>query len=265
VVRVWLFGDLRAGITFDAAGDPVAVTERARASMAVLLKLAAEERVVLMPALLDFTVADGLAFTGPDGTWAVGERPQLITDPVKRGKLVALLEGFVRAFAGHPAVLAWDVMNEPENAAAVVTPAHFGDVQALIRDLVDAVHRAGELATVGHRNVPDARRFFRGRVASDLGQVHYYPLAETRPNPTPFGSRLASTFGPLPAGWGELQLVPGTVAAQLAAARRAGHRLFMYWAWRGHLDTGDGFAVKPYADEIRRALTRQPAAPPRTR
>jgi hypothetical protein len=254
VVRVWLLGDLRAGMTFSATGDPVMVTDRARANMKVLLDLAAAEQVVLIPVLLDFGLADGVSRTGPDGAWLVPDRPDLITDPHKRGKLVAAIEDFVRSFSGHPALLAWDVMNEPENAVAVVTPAAFADLQALVRELVDAVHRQGELATVGHHDVPDPQRFFRGRVASDLGQAHYYPFVETRPNPTPFGVKMIPTFGPLPAGWGEAQARKGQIAAQLAAARRAGHRLFMFWSWRGHQLTGDGFAVQPYADEIKRAL-----------
>jgi hypothetical protein len=257
-VRLWLFADGRTGLVF--AGNGVAVSERARANMAVLLALAAEEQVVLIPVLLDFGLADGVARSGPDSAWPVAEHAELVTDPTRREQLVAALEGFVRPFADHPAVLAWDVMNEPDNATAVVTPEHYADLQALVRDLVDAVHRAGGLATVGQRNAHEPRRFWRGRVADDLGQVHYYPLVETRPNPARFGVALGPMFGPLPAGWGELQAYRGEIARQLATARRAGHRLFMFWSWRGHEDNGDGFAVQPYAEEIRRALDAQRAA-----
>jgi len=254
VVRLWLFSDLRAGVTFDAAGLPVAITERALANMRALLDLAREEQVVLLPVLLDFLIADGVAAQGPDGAWPASERVDLVIDAGKRARLVALLEGFVRRFAGDPALLAWDVMNEPENAAAVVTPAHFADLQALLRELVDAVHRAGDLATVGHHDLPDPGRFFRGRVASDLATAHYYPLVETRPNPTPVAAPFVPAFGPLPGGWSEIEAVPGHIAAQLAAARRAGHRLLLFWSWRGHQESGDGYAVRPYADELRRAL-----------
>ena len=183
--------------------------------MRVLLRLAAEEQVVLIPVLLDFHLADGVVRSGPEGAWQVNDRPDLVTDPRKRDKLVAALEDFVRPFAGDPGILAWDVMNEPENAAAVATPAHYADLQTLMRELVDAVHRAGDLATVGHRNAVDPARFFRGRVATDLGQVHYYPFVDTRPNPTPFNVPLAPVFGPLPAGWGELQARPALIASQL--------------------------------------------------
>ena len=256
VVRVFLFGDLRSGVMFDKAGEVVSVTPRAQANMGTLLNIAAEEKVVLIPVLLDFGLADGVSSSGPDGAWKLGERLDLVTDAARRAKLVKALEEFVRPHAAHPAILAWDVMNEPDNAVAAVTPAHFADLQALLRELVDAVHRAGDLATVGYRNVPDPRAFFRGRVAIDLGQVHYYPFVDTRPNPTPFGVKLTPTFGPLPAGWGELQAIEGQALSQLSAAKRAGHRLFLFWAWRGHMATGDGFAVKPHAQEISKALAK---------
>jgi hypothetical protein len=256
LVRVFLFGDLRAGFTFDAGGVPLAITERAKANMGKLLALAAEEKIVLLPSLLDFTMADGRANSGPDGKWVGGEHLDLVTDPARRAKLAALLGDFVRAFAGHPAVLAWEVMNEPENAAAAVTLEHFADLQRLQVAVTDAIHAAGELATVGHRSTEEAARFARGRVASDLGQAHHYPLVDTRPNPTPFATRMPPTFGPLIAGWGEAQARPGKIAEEIAQARRAGHRYLLLWSWRGHEPTGDGFAVKPYAAEIARAIKR---------
>lgn len=263
LVRVFLFGDLRTGIAFDAAGMPTAISARAQVNMARLLALAAEERVVLIPSLLDFTMADGRDRSGPDGKWNTGERMDLITDPAKRARLAALLRDFIRPHAGHPAVLAWEVMNEPENAAGAVVAERFADLQRLMVEVVDAIHEAGELATIGHRNSEDAARYFRGRVATDLGQAHYYPLLDTRPNPTPFGVKMAPVFGALPAGWGEAQALPGRVAQQIADVRRAGHRYLLLWSWRGHEDTGDGFALKPHAEEIKKALGT--AAPPPAR
>jgi hypothetical protein len=165
-----------------------------------------------------------------------------------------LLRDFVRAFAGHPAVLAWEVMNEPENAAAAVTPEHFAELQRLQIAVVNAIHDAGELATIGHRNLDDAARFARGRAATDLAQAHYYPLLDTRPNPVRFAAPMAPAFGPLPAGWGEAQALPRRIAAQIRDARRSGHRYLLLWSWRGHEESGDGFAVKPYTEELRAAL-----------
>jgi hypothetical protein len=143
----------------------------------------------------------------------------------------------------------------------VVTNEHFADLQLFLRELVDAVHRAGGFASIGHRNADDPQRFMRGRTAVDLPQAHYYPLAETRPNPTPFGSPFTRVFGVLPSGWGEAQTDPGHIAAQLRATRAAGHRFLWLWSWRGHQSGGDGFPVQPYAEEIRRALASLRARP----
>ena len=190
VVRLWLFSDLRSGLALDGEGDPVAVTERASQNMHGLLRMAAEEQVVLLPVLLDFQMADGVVRTGPDGAWQVSERPELITDPRRRVKLVKALEDFVRLFAGNPAVLAWDVMNEPENAAGVVTPAHFGDAADLRLRAASRRSTAPATSPPWATATPSTRAIhFRGRVASDLGQAHYYPLVDTRPNPTPFDLR----------------------------------------------------------------------------
>ena len=256
LVRLWLFSDLRAGIAFDKAQNPTTITPRAVQNMGRLLALAQEEEVVLIPVLLDFGMADGLSRLGPDGAWEVGERPELITDSAKRARLVELLVGFVRHFKDHPAILAWDVMNEPGNAAAVVNPRDFGHLQALLRETTLGIQAAGEMATVGYRNIPDTQRFFRGRVPTDLGQVHYYPLVETRKNPTSFAARMRASFGPLPAGWGEAQVLPGFIARQLAQVRRAGHDYLMFWSWRGHEESGDGFAIQPHGEEIKKALLR---------
>jgi hypothetical protein len=47
----------------------------------------------------------------------------------------------------------------------------------------------------------------------------------------------------------------------MRAARAAGDRVFLLWSWRGHEATGDGFAVQPYADEIKRAVASGAAGP----
>ena len=72
-----------------------------------------------------------------------------LTDPAKRARLASLLSDFVRPFAGHPAVLAWEVMNEPENAAAAVTLVTY----SILR------RRRGARGPQVSREVGDAARF----------------------------------------------------------------------------------------------------------
>ncbi|MFW5875456.1 MAG: hypothetical protein ACOCXM_01840 [Myxococcota bacterium] len=253
-VRVMLFGDLRTGLETAPDGTPLGWSARARRSLATLLEVAREERVVLIPVLTDFLMADGRDREGPGGEERVGERADLILDPAKRRKFFELVEQLVRAHAGDPAVLVWEVMNEPENAVAVVTHERFGALVRFLAEGVDAIHRAGELATVGHRDPEAVPRLMRGRVATDLGQAHYYPGREGGRAGFDLTASPEDAFGPLPAGWGEVPVRPGRVRSDLDEARDAGHRYLLYWAWRGDDPTGDGFRVRAHVEEIRDAL-----------
>lgn len=255
-VRVFLFTTLTSGIEFSADGTPTGISAEAQASIRKLVTMAEEEQLLLIPVFFDFLMADGSAVTPPAGRpWATGERVDLITDPLKRSALMTVMEGLVRAYAGHPNILVWDVMNEPENAAAVVNQRHFADLQRFLREGVDAIHRAGELATVGHRNLHEVPRFMRGRLATDFGQAHYYPRLESAPHPTGLGADPREAFGPLPSGWGELPAQRGRIAANVGEALGSGHRYLMFWSWREQdPGIGDGYHVRKYADEIRAML-----------
>mgnify|MGYP001595785364 CR=1 FL=1 len=254
-VRVFLFTTLVNGIEFAEDGTPLRVSAEARANFAKMLTIAAEEQLLIIPVFFDFLMADGHSSTPPaDRPWATGERVDLILDAAKRQALWSAMEEFIRPFANHPNILVWDVINEPENAVAVVTPRHFAEYQRFMQEGVEAIHRAGELATVGHRNLHEVPRFMRGRLATDFGQAHYYPRLESRPNPTPLGTSPEAAFGPLPSGWGELPAEGGSIAANLGEALSGGHRYMMFWSWREEGGVGDGFSVRSHADEIRATL-----------
>ena len=129
---------------------------------------------MLLPVLLDFHLADGVVRSGPDGAWQVSERPELITDARRRpaGQGDGGLRASVRRQPGHPRLGRHERAGKRRRRRH---PRHFGELQTFIYELTEAVHRAGNLATVGHRNAVDPLIYFRGRVASDLGQAHYYP------------------------------------------------------------------------------------------
>ena len=87
--------------------------------------------------------------------------------------------------------------------------------------------------------------------------MHYYPFVDTRPNPVPVRVEAGPHLRPAARRLGRAAgRCEGRAFSQLSAAKRAGHRLFLFWAWRGHMDNGDGFAVQPHAPEIKRALAR---------
>jgi peptidoglycan/xylan/chitin deacetylase (PgdA/CDA1 family) len=253
LVRIFLFTDGRNYIRFDEAGFPLPFSDEAKTNLRRLFDLAAEERVLLMPVIFDFLIAADFNPPSPD-------RPEydnfvaLFTDSVKRQRLFQHVEDLIRPLANHPAVLVWDLINEPENATKVVTIDRFREFQLFLKEGVDAIHRAGELATIGHRNILEPARFARGRIATDYGQAHHYPRLETRPAPFTLATPPTAAFGPLPAGWGETPVRENGVRQDYEQAFSNGHGYLLFWAWRGDDNTSDGFKVRAHRGEIERAI-----------
>ncbi len=252
-VRLVLFADLRAGLRFGPDGTPRGVDPRAVESFERLLEAAEAADVVLLPVLLDFTLADGRSREGPDGRWKVGERVDLVLSARKRRALWNVLASFVRRFAGHRHILAWDLVNEPMNAAAVVRPGRLGAWVRFLRQGAERIGRTGAVLTVGHRDPMTAGRF-GPLLPVHLAQAHFYPEIDGLPAPFSLRFPPRRAFGALPGGWGELPLRPGRLLEDLRAARAAGHRFALLWSWLGDAPRGDGLAVRPHRREIRDAL-----------
>ncbi|MGB3241616.1 MAG: LamG-like jellyroll fold domain-containing protein, partial [Candidatus Omnitrophota bacterium] len=125
-VRVFLFNDLRAGITFSGS-DPIAFTANVYEDMDVLVAAAEALDIKLIPVLFDYKLADGRSTETPDGInyYAVGERPQLITDTTSRDTLISIIQPFIANYASSSAIHAWEIMNEPD----LVTAATLTQVQ----------------------------------------------------------------------------------------------------------------------------------------
>ncbi|MFQ5953360.1 MAG: hypothetical protein ACE5JK_08200, partial [Candidatus Omnitrophota bacterium] len=147
VVRVFLFCDLRSGVTFDGSGTTTGFTDHVYEDMDALLDAARALGVKIIPVFFDKTLGDKVS---DESGYPVGEHPDLITDPAKRAALHNLIAQFVRNYAGSDEVFAYDAMNEPVEATAVTT----SEMQTFLSELIGVIHTEdpGTPVTIGARD-----------------------------------------------------------------------------------------------------------------
>jgi hypothetical protein len=112
VVRAFLLCDARSGVLFDADGFPAGVDEAVFPDLDAMLAAARRHQVGLLPVLLDFhlcgapQIVNGLQ---------LGGHSRLIADPDAGAAFVErVLRPIVERYASDEAIVAWDVINEPE-------------------------------------------------------------------------------------------------------------------------------------------------------
>lgn len=112
VVRVFLLCDLRSGAIVGDRDAPSGIDHAVIPDIAALVAAARRHGIGLMPVLLDFHLC------GPrkvvNGV-PLGGRSHLIADRSAAGALIdRVVRPIVEAFGREDAIVAWDVMNEPE-------------------------------------------------------------------------------------------------------------------------------------------------------
>ncbi|MBD3295885.1 MAG: hypothetical protein GF392_00770, partial [Candidatus Omnitrophica bacterium] len=140
-MRVFLFNDLRSGMTFDANGVPTGFTEKVYEDMQALLDAAKMLGIKLMPVLLDHTVADNV--TDQEGN-PVGEHKEIITDASAGGareEFLSLMSEFVGHYSTNDTIYAWELINEPEECN-MKGGVSYSDLQDFVRDFISTVHTA---------------------------------------------------------------------------------------------------------------------------
>ncbi|MCU0237043.1 MAG: hypothetical protein MUC72_08170 [Acidobacteria bacterium] len=177
VLRWFLFCDGRAGIRFSAAGTPLGPDHRLYADIDAALDALMAEGMKVIFVLFDFLWFDR---PGMLNGVQMGGRSRVISGPYKqqalrRRVLVPLLQRYGRS----PAILSWDIINEPEWATrgwggGIIGPAiSFPAMRRFIRRAVRLVHRhTGHLATVGLGNASGLPLVWN--CGLDLYQVHWY-------------------------------------------------------------------------------------------
>lgn len=147
VVRWFFFCDGRAldgetGLTDDAADDARAIFD-----------LVDEAELQIMPVLFDYLLCKRAHVH--DGVQMFGRREQIVNPARLVDKLVRPL---VELVGDHPALFAWDLINEPEWAmparALVEEPVSDAQMQRFVRALSEVV---GEPCTVGSASLADLR------------------------------------------------------------------------------------------------------------
>jgi hypothetical protein len=142
-VRWWMHCDGQATPSYDAQGKVTGMPEQAFVNMGRMLDLAAANKILLMPVLWSFDMANR-------------NHANLILDSAYTNSYIrTVLTPLVTRYKGHPGLLAWEICNEPEwmldddgSTTQRVTKAQLQRFHGL---LAAAIHRAdpGALVTTG--------------------------------------------------------------------------------------------------------------------
>ncbi|MCM8768821.1 MAG: hypothetical protein NC911_03950 [Candidatus Omnitrophica bacterium] len=229
VIRVFIFCDLRSSIIFDSQGEPVSLDKYVFNDFQALLESASLTGLKLIPVIFDYTLADGVE---NEKGIAVGEHRACIEDPKKREKLLRVITPFFRKFAQHPAVLAWDIFNEPEN----VLLTRKEDIDRFLQDIAGLFREICPKArlTIGARDRESLTRW--RQLNLDLYQFHHFSSPESLPALVP---RKEVLLPAKPIILGECP--PSTVLTQLEATWQANYAGCLFWSLNDVLNEQESF------------------------
>ncbi|MBI5209818.1 MAG: cellulase family glycosylhydrolase [Elusimicrobia bacterium] len=182
VVRVFLLCDGRASPEFDERGRVTGFDDMFYPDVDALLAVARENDLRLVLVILNFELLNKAAWSG--GV-QLGGRAAVVADPaVAESFFQNALGPLLDRYGGDPAILAWEVMNEPEmrtgrqgiviRSYKAVEPA---SMQAFAGRVAAEVHaRTGHLVTLGSLGRSNVRTW--KDVGLDFYQYHYYDYQE---------------------------------------------------------------------------------------
>jgi len=240
IVRWFLLCDGRSGIRYEN-GIPVDADEFLFADVAAALDLS-QSRLRVCFSLFDF-----LWLQAPDETQQSADpsttfpgRKALQFAGGREALLQRVLTPLFREFRSHPALFAWEIVNEPEWAIPEFQRSPratlpFADARTFFEETAQAIHEeAGSvLATLGSARL----QWFRAwsEIGLDMFQAHYYPQLErdqTLPEQLAGLKELPKPLwlGELPAN--DPSSSAYSIHAALTACREAGLAGAGIWRWR---------------------------------
>lgn len=241
VVRWFLLCDGRAGITYDAAGAPVALQPVVLDDLSLALDALAAHGLRMVPVLFDFTWADARRVV--NGV-ALGGRAHILKDPVERHALWTVVDTLLGTFGHHRGIAMWDLWNEPDWLVSPWRPPGRRLTHGLLRRCLSelALHvrwHSPHPLTVGlasARGLPLCRD-----LDLDVLQVHWYDHLERH---TPLARRPRVSWSTAPLVLGEY---PTRGSARrpdqiVDTARHAGYQAAWPWSLRAddHCSDTDG-------------------------
>jgi hypothetical protein len=234
VARVFLFGDGRASPEFDASGNVTGFDAKVSRDLDTLLEAASKSGVQLIPVLWDFSLSSRRTIVS--GV-PLGGRADLIRRPES---FLAAFAQLLQRYGSHPAVLAWEVINEPEwmlreNADRLpdteVDAVSLAEMRAFVGACATLVHRhSRHQVTVGSARHTWATWW--KDLDLDFYQIHWYDHFTTT---EPFPWRPAAALGldrPCLIGEVPLQQTRHAPADYIAAAQAGGYSGVLFWSCR---------------------------------
>jgi len=177
IVRWFLFCDGRAGVRFDAEGAPIGPDDHLYTDMDAALETTVSVDMKIIFVLFDFHWFDQTAWVNSIQT---GGRREVISGSYKQRKLRRhLLIPLFERYGHSPAILAWDIINEPEwvtrgwGATDKTTSISPPTLRRFIKKTTRLIHRhTDHMVTVGLGNA-SGLHLVQG-CGLDFFQVHWY-------------------------------------------------------------------------------------------